>query len=288
MRISPCFLGLLALAACPDGSYTPPDPGTGELGIGVFTYRCRSVGDPACAPGEIFGPFPEAIALGGQFGLDYAWQDASEHYGDPLPVLQSGAPDLLRQDGDAFTALEPGYVAVLAIRGNTRLVDLRHLYLREVAGLRVVDVPGLPNYAPLAELTVVAGEAAEFQAVPLDAADTPLAGTLPFTWAAGDEAVVRVAEGGDRGRVRVEGVAVGESTLTVTLGERVLALPIRVEAGPPATTGTDTEATDTDPTGTDTTDTSTDTSSTGTDTDTDTDTDTSGTGTDTDTTGGAL
>ena len=271
------LLLLAALPACSDDYEYKPDPGYGELGVGVFLYECPTSGDPYCTNGSPAAEFPQAFARGGRIHLRYDWKDDSEHFGEPLPQLQSASPTLLAREGDGFTALAGGYAAVLAVTGNSEVVDLRHIHIREIDALRVSNTG---DALALSELHLEAGAETILQARALDADDVTLGGVLGHAWTTADPEVLAITAGADSGQVRVQGGLAGDPPLTLTIGE--LAVAIAVTVDPPeddTTTGTADTDTDTDTTGTGTT---TD-SSTGTTTETGTTTDTT-----TGTTGGVL
>lgn len=294
MRTHHLLLGLV-LAACTDGDETPNPSGSGELGVGTFTYLCRSDGDFTCSIGQSSAPFPQAFVLGGRFGLDYAWKSETDHINDPLPALQSAAPERLKLTDETFTTLQTGFSAVLAVTGNSEIVDLIHASVRSIAELRLVDAAFLPSVPAYIDIKVAVAGSTFVQLVPLDLNDTPLSGALEVAWTLDDETIATIAFGQGSGRVRVDGLAPGTANLTATVGELAVTIPLVVDPDlDPTTTATEFttgDATTTLTTGTDGgTTTATTGPDTGTDTDTDTTTDTTAgtTGTTIDTTGGAL
>lgn len=287
MRIHPILLGLL-LAACTDDPADPNPGGSGELGVGIFTYLCRGEGDYTCSIGQTSAAFPRDFALGGRFGLAYAWKEELDHINEPLPALQSAAPEQLGLSADTFTALAVGYAAILAATGNSEVVDLIHAPIRAIDDLRLVDAFVLPNVAPLTDVVLPLSGLAQIQLVPLDLNDVELSGALDVTWAIDGDTVAIIGAGQGTGRVRIDTLAAGETTLTATLGDKFVSLILTVDDSQGPTTGATDEPTvattgdtlttgDTDATDTDATDTDTTASST---------TDTSGTTAET--TGGAL
>lgn len=294
MRIHLFVFGLV-LAACSDDGPTDPNPGgSGELGVGTFTYLCRSAGDFTCPISQMSAGFPAAFALGGRFGLDYDWKSESDHINEPLPALQSAAPTHLQLADDTFTALDVGYTAVLAVTGNSEVVDLIHASIRTIDSLRLVDPVLLPGVAPLADLIVPLPSSFEVQLVPLDLNAVALSGAIDVAWALDAETVVHIIAGQGTGRVRLEALAAGEATLTATVGDKSVSLPISVDPSLDPTDGA-TDATSTDATTTITTgtgDTTADATGPGTTGTTDgssgTSPDTDTSGSTTDTTGGAL
>ncbi|MBA3546158.1 MAG: hypothetical protein H0T76_06735 [Nannocystis sp.] len=238
MRTPPLLL-ILMLAACPDTA-DDDNPGAkvGEFGVGVFRYRCTAPGDPLCLDGvSTAQDFPEALARGSQIDLEFSWQDDEDHRNEPLPELQSATSDRLRDDGARFTALEPGFVAVIAVTGNSQVVELVHFEIAEIDELRAVPSPVTDFPAPLAQLDLVTGEERALQGLVVDIHDVQLGGIIPYSWASEDPTVLEVVSGGSTGRVRVRAVISGATNLVLTQGERTLTLPVLVEPGDAFTTG---------------------------------------------------
>lgn len=280
MRIHPIFLLGLWAAACSDSPADPNPGGSGELGAGTFTYLCRSEGDFTCTIGQITASFPQRFVEGGRFGLAYAWKDEQEHINEPLPALQSAAPERLAFSADTFTAKAPGYAAILAATGNSKVVDLIHANIRVVDDLRLVDAAFLPGVAPLDKVVLPISGTTIVQLIPLDLDDVPLAGAVDVAWSLDSDTVAVITAGQSTGRVRVEALAAGDVTLTATLGDKQVDVDITVDPALGPTTS-ETDAAPTDPTLTTTTDTTGDTTG---DTTNDTTTDTGTTSETTDTT----
>lgn len=284
MRMKPVFLGLV-LAGCTDSPQDPNPSGSGELGVGTFTYLCRSEGDFTCPLGQTTAAFPATFALGGRFGLSYAWKSEVDHINEPLPTLQSAAPEQLGFGGDTFTSLAAGWSAVLAVTGNSEVVDLIHAPIHAVDDLRLVDADFLPALAPLTELVLPLHDSPYVQLVPLDVDDGPLAGAVDVTWTIADESVLYIMSGHGTGRVHLEASGMGETTLTATLGDKQITIPVTVDPSLDPTTGPDDTTGDTT---SDDTDTTAATDSEATDSATTEATTTDATGTTAGTTGGAL
>ncbi len=216
------------LAACSDTSDHAQGPAYGELGVGLFLYECGANGDPFCASGGVVSDeFPRAFMLGGRISLGYDWRDDDDHFADPLPQLQSASPERLARMTEYFTALETGYAAVIAVTGNSQIVDLVHLHIREPVAVQAVAV-GMPGATPVRELSLEAGENADLQALVLDADDVSLGGAFGHTWTIADPAVLKILAGADTGRVQVSGVSGGTTTLTLTHGELTTTIAVTV------------------------------------------------------------
>ena len=275
------LLLIAALSACTDDYEYEPDPGYGELGVGVFLYECPTSGDSFCDDGNPAPMFPAAFALGGRIHLQYAWKDDSDHFGDPVPQLQSASPQLLAPASDGFTAVATGYAAVLAVTGNSEIVDLRHLHIREIDAL---EVSNQGDSLALTELQLEPGTDATLQARAVDTDDITLGGVLGYAWSTGDPDILSITAGAESGQVRVQAQNPGDTTLTLNLGERSVVLDVNV-AAPQAPTTTDDSDSSESSASSDSSGSGGDTDSSGTDTTTDT-TDT--TDTSTSTTGGVL
>jgi len=272
----------MMLSACTDsdGDY---DPGVklGEFGVGAFVYRCPGAGDPTCPNGEGAAPtFPKSLALGSQVDLEFIWQDDGDHWNDPIPELRSATSTRLRDDGTRFTALEPGFVAVLAVTGNSEVVEIVHFEIAEIDELRAIDsFPG-DFSTPLQGLDLVAGDERDLQGFVVDIYDVKLGGILPYSWASEDPELLEILSGGNSGRVRVAARSPGTTNLVLTQGEHVLTLPVTIEPGfDPTGSSGDTDASSSDSSGDTTAGTTADT--------TNDSTGTAGTTADTDTSGGS-
>lgn len=291
---TPSLLLLLALAACTDTNDNY-DPGAkyGEFGDGAFLYRCVVDGDATCRGDfDTASRFPEALALGSEMDLEYAWQDDpdtfeddDDHVGEPLPVLQSAVSSRLRFDGTRFLALAPGFVAVLAVNGNSEVVELVHFEIAAVDEVRAIPSPAEDFPVALQQIDMQTFEERELQGLVVDLHGRELGGILPYSWTSEDPGTLEIVTGGDNGVVRIKAVAAGTTNLVLTQGEHTLTLPVTIEVGSGTASESATSATETsDPTSggttSDTDSTTADTGSTG-----DTDTGSSGS---TGTTGGVL
>ncbi len=265
MRLRNLLL-LAALSACTNDYEYEPDPGYGELGVGVFLYECPTSGDSFCDDGNPAPVFPSAFALGGRIHLQYDWKDDSDHFADPLPQLQSAAPKLLAPASDGFTAIATGYAAVLAVTGNSEVVDLRHLHIREIDHLQVSNIG---DTLAITELTLEPNSETLLQARALDLDAVTLGGVLGYAWSTGDPDILAITAGADSGQVRVQAGKPGETTLTLLLDDHTVVVAVTVNPLPDSTTS------DTSGTGSETDTSGSDTGS-GTDTSTGTDSSTGG------------
>lgn len=243
MRVHPLLFGLV-LAACTDGPADPNPGGSGELGVGIFTYLCRGSGDFACALTQVSAPFPQAFAVGGRFGLSYAWKDEQGHINEPLPALQPAAPELLLYTSETFTPTATGYAAILARTGNSVVVDLIHALVRDIDDLCLVDTASLPTLTPLTDVVLAPGGTTSIQLVPLDLNDVGLAGALDVSWTLTDGSIASLVSGQGGGRVLVEALVAGTTDLTATVGDKLVTVTITVDPELAPTTTEPTSTTD--------------------------------------------
>src|SRR5262245_39176506 len=150
---------------------------TGELGNGTFEYRCIGTSDPVCEDGVFNQPFPDCIAVGGAFRLDYTLRDISERDEDELtPFLHVDAANssFLSGESGSFHALREGRTAVLAY-DNDVVVDLLHMELVQPDSL---ELQGLDPATPTDELHMRQGEVAVFRVFPRSASCSAMGGAL--------------------------------------------------------------------------------------------------------------
>ena len=219
----------LALSACGDEGETSGDEFSvsGELGNGKFVYHCLSETDAACLadpedPGDL------VIAQGGRFDIRF------EVDSGPLPQVISAVPTAIRARSGGFEALKPGFAAMLAVNGNSEVLDMVHPRVARIDQVRVrlLDDEYDQAVPAVGELELEAGQTLEFVAIPRDESNVELAGGLDYGWASGDEEVLSVRSPGEANRVILEGLEVGDTTLQVVAGEAEFELSVSVQEGP--------------------------------------------------------
>lgn len=210
--------GVLSLAGCPEGDEDLPGE-RGEIGACNFVYRCVNGTDPACAGAQVV--LPAAIAVGGRFAMSCTVLSG------PLPTVFSPAGDLVRDDGLAFQALRPGIFPLLAVNGNTEVIDIKHMRASAIAEVRVQ--PG--RELPVSRLSLARGQTVELTAMPYDAQGAELGGALSYSWRSADERYLTVETVAQLNTVRVRGVADGATSLMVTVGGE--SFPVAVTVGTP-------------------------------------------------------
>lgn len=216
-------LWVLGCGTCND----PPYRGTtlGELGKGVFGYRCADPTDGACPrDGDRPATFPTTIALGASFDVDY------DTLGEEVFVDLRSPTSHLRSDGPLFTAVEPGWAALVAYRGDA-VFDLVHVQIVEPAEL-VLDVE-------TTELEV--GGQTTFAATLRTDDGEVCAGTVPYEWRVDPPGILALPGDLPDDRPRVTAIGPGVATVSVSDGTREVSLTVEVLPGEvPADTATPT------------------------------------------------
>jgi hypothetical protein len=199
---------------------------TGELGNGTFEYRCIGTSDPVCEDGVFSQPFPDCIAVGGAFRLDYTLRDISERDEDeltPFLHIEAANTSFLGGEGGSFHASRPGRTAVLAY-DNDVVVDLLHMELVQPDAL---ELQGLDPAAPTDELHMRQGEVAVFRVFPRSSSCAGMGGAVDFVADSSDSSVATV---GTPDVLEIESHKVGHTTVTVALGELTTSIEVFVEA----------------------------------------------------------
>ena len=284
MRLTLALITALTALAAPgcvideDADDRPSRPG--ELGAGDFLYVCVGDSDPLCAQGSVAETFPERIAVGGRFALDFNPNDTIFSDGVALRI-EAPNETLVKAELGSFSIEEAGYQVFLAVSSESEVVDLQHILAANIEriSVRTMDSQDLDT------IELALGESITVSAVPQDRLRSTLAGSLDYAWSITDPEIADVATVDEDFDVTIEAVSEGVTTLIVEAGGFAQEVTVEVSVDGPATTDTD-PGTDTDPdpdpdtdSGSDT-DGNTDTDG-GTDTDGETDTD-AATDTDTD------
>ncbi|HFE45758.1 MAG TPA: hypothetical protein ENJ18_09770 [Nannocystis exedens] len=237
-------LAALSLTAC-NFDYDPPPSSEGELGRGDFLYRCVGDSDALCPAGsQTATVFPQAIALGGAFSLDYSYN--SEFAGESLPLLKSSAPDRISIENGIFNALALGYTAINAVSGTSEVIDIKHLRVASIDHLIISE----SELTIGAMIEVEAGSQISLVAAPYGAQDELLGGSLDYTWTSADPTIAAVVGAGTDNNVAIEGSAEGQTTVTVVVGDLATAITVVVQPGAGSDSDTTTTTTDDSTTGT--------------------------------------
>jgi len=237
-QIAVLGLVMFALQGC-----RPNMTRSGQMGNGSFKYVCSYTGeDLGCDP-ELAWGFPDAIAVGSEFNVDYA-EDSI--FGDGLGMEQpviSASSARVAPWGNGFQMVKPGYTALLASNGEI-VIDFTHIYGEDVAGLDLSCGEGNQD-----QIELQIGESLSCRVAPLSQQGEYLAGRLTFDWTESDPLVATVVNDTLSGNIAdVKGIAEGEATITVSQGQHTLQRQVTVLASSnPDTDTTPDINTDTNP-----------------------------------------
>lgn len=202
---------LLGLGGCvidEDVDDRPARPG--ELGAGDFIYVCVGDSDPFCANGAVADTFPERIAVGARFGLDFNPNDTFFSDGVALRIDAPNAA-VVRRDFDAFFIQQAGYQVFLAVSNDSEVYDIQHILAANIDRIAVRTM----DSEDLDAIVLDVGESLTVSAVPQDILRSTLAGSLDYTWSTQDETIAAVASIDEDFDVTIEGIDVGTTTLTI-------------------------------------------------------------------------
>jgi hypothetical protein len=220
---------LLSALACTCNTVPVRGTTVGELGKGVFIYRCADLTDPVCPfDGEKPADFPELIAVGSRFVVEYEALDDGRYERLDSPTSH------VRSDGFEFEAVEPGWAAIVAYEGDA-VFDLVHIQIVEPDAL-VADLE-----ADVLEVGAETTIAAWVETV--DGA--MIAGALPYEWEADPPGIVALG-GQPNDRLTAVGLAAGLATVTVSDGTLEVSLSVEVLPGEVLPGSTAETAADTD------------------------------------------
>jgi hypothetical protein len=249
----------LAVVGCSDTCGSSTQPGAvGELGNGRFLYTCGGPSDPACEGSTDDGSvdyFPDCIALGGAFDLEYELIDGSAlETGELTPVLyiESVNQGFFRGTDD-FEALRVGSAAFL-VRESERVLDLIHLAIVEPDYVDVVvrDTGSLTD-----AIALPPGATEVLLVLPRSSECLELGGAVPIEANSSDPAVATVMAGEV---LRIQAIAPGTAVVRARLGEIEQMITVTVSGEPvdpdtgPGEESTDGSSSDEGTTGTATTD----------------------------------
>ncbi len=206
--IAALALGVGGCVIDDDDDDRPSRPG--ELGAGDFLYVCVGDSDPFCTNGAVADTFPERIAVGARFDLDFNPND--NFFNDGLAVrIDAPNGSVVRTEIGAFFMQVAGYQVFLAVTNDSEVVDIQHLLAADIdrIAVRTTDSQDLDTI----ELAV--GEQITVSAVPQDALRTTLAGSLSYTWTSADETIADIATVDEDFDITIEGIEVGSTTMVI-------------------------------------------------------------------------
>jgi hypothetical protein len=205
----------------------------GELGNGHFVYECLNDTDSACADGGT-ATLPQAMAVGGRFAMRFPVVSGAQ------PTVIAPAPSFVRPAGAGFEVLREGQFVMLAVNGNTEVVDLKHLRAANTAEVRVQA----GNQPPVARLVLAEGQTLSLLAAPFDRDGVKLGGSLVYTWRSSDASCVSVDSLAQLNRVTVRARGACVASLITEVAGTAFSVAVQVggvlpdagagaDAGPP-------------------------------------------------------
>jgi hypothetical protein len=239
------------LAAC---SSIDPGPGSaafqaGALGNGGFTFSCADTKDACLAQTNADArAFPAGVVKGSTFRVRYI----------PKPGVSSSVNAAIDDNSAAASAstsgtgtgsissvgekyLQPaspaGFLAVTAgtgtlmARDNTgALIEFTTLAIREAARLSIFEATfeGASSAPSVRSIVMKKGEQRSFRVVAQDATDQILGGSFLTEWKAEDAKIADV-DSRDRGVVKLAGLAVGKTNITVAGLANSTAIAVEVQ-----------------------------------------------------------
>lgn len=206
----------LSASGCPEDDDYDERGVRGDLGVGKFVYECLGVNDSACSDGTTGQA--DAIAVGGRFHMTFTVRSG------PTPLVIPPATDQVRREDGAFVVLASGTFPLLAVTGNSEVVDLYHLRGAAIAEVRVQEEKELP----VSLLRLAENEAVTLSAVPFDARGVRLAGALTYTWRSGDTARLVIESLPQLHRVRVRARAPGRVPLMVDVAGKTFSIDVEI------------------------------------------------------------
>jgi hypothetical protein len=219
--ISPLGLGaLLLFSGCFDDPDYEETRMRGDLGRGTFVYGCYNDSDTSCDTGN--DALPKALAVGSRFDVRFSIESGAQ------PTVIAPVGDLVRRVGGAFEVQGAGEFALLAVNGNSEVLDLKHLRAAEVAEIRVQQGRALPS----ATLELAPKQSVELAALPFAAGGVALGGALEYGWSTSDEKLLSVESLPKLHRVRVRaGSASGRAVLRCEAAGATFEVIVKIGSG---------------------------------------------------------
>jgi hypothetical protein len=217
----PIFAGALAAAltvGCSAGT-------GGELSNGAFGYVCTTNTDVSCQ--NSFTPqfIPNAVAVGGQFNLEYngdnpTTQDGIEFQVRVVPVSPSMVESV---NGAGFRITSPGEAAFLGRGANGVVADFVHVHAALVDRIGMISAG-----EDVSSVEVDANFDVSVTANPIDKDGQTLGGGLNYVWSSSDDTVASVASSGLDNHATITGNAAGSAMVMVTAGDATSEIAVTV------------------------------------------------------------
>lgn len=193
---------------------------TGKLGEAFFDYECVNDSDTHC---DIFGDFPEALAVDSRFRVSARRTDGS----GSLFVTPAAAAKLGAVDG-SLVVRDEGPMSILALEGTT-VVDILDLRALPVAELSIAPSTGDTSFTPPLSLGLD-DSATQVVVRPLSSLGGVLGGALSYTWEVSPEGIVDLSPINGDNAAMLTPQSAGQATLTVRQGTVERTLEVVVEA----------------------------------------------------------
>lgn len=236
-------LALAALSACDTGQgyNRAPESVSGQLGNGRFVYRCDS--SVTCNDKGDAATFPENVAVGARFAVEFIPNGASADLLERAQglsgyVAPEAASTLYTQSSPrGLVALRAGFSTLFVRDAEGRVADFQTVHQQEVARLALADVADTTALETRRTLETLAGRAGgrlEVRPYARSASGEALAGVLAYTFTSADPAVAFV-EASDEDSAVIVFRAAGATTLKVEGGGVAQDVAVVVDgAGAPA------------------------------------------------------
>ena len=221
-------------AGCTGGERNPSPSSTsvqkGQLGNGGFTFRCDD--SVACDRWNNANTFPEAVALGSTFEMEFYLLDGTRGY-SYLKEAERGTTiesvgKYINRGASGFAAIEPGIATIASRDQKGWLVDYITVRIRKPDSLIVYDSEYKgedPTRIQRANLETV-GDRKSFRVV-AKAGVEALAGMVTVEWTSEDESIVAV-EGYSKGKVTIVAMGKGSTKLHAKGASLEQELPVTV------------------------------------------------------------
>lgn len=201
----------------------------GELSNGAFGYVCTTNTDVTCQ--NTFTPqfIPNAVAVGGQFNLEYSGDNPETQDGIEFQVrVVPASPSMVETvNGAGFRITSPGEVAFLGRGANGVVADFVHVHAA------VVDRIGMISAGQdVTSVEVDASFDVSITANPIDKDGQTLGGGLSYAWSSSDETIVSVASSSLDNHATITGNAAGNAMVSVTAGDATTEIAVTVGGTP--------------------------------------------------------
>ena len=198
----------------------------GELSNGSFAYVCTTNTDVTCQ--SSFSPtlIPNAVAVGGQFNIEYSGETPKTDDGIEFQVrVVPASPSMVESvSGSGFRIVSPGEVAFLGRGANGVVADFVHVHAAVVDRIGIVSAG-----QDVSTVEVDASVDVSITANPIDEDGQTLGGGLNYAWASTDDTIASVSSSGLDNHATITGNAAGTAVISVTAGDKSSTVAVTVE-----------------------------------------------------------